>query len=242
MLITSKENNLVKELTKLQNKKYREKNKQFIVEGRHLVMEAFKKGLVDKLLLEQNEIFPLNCETVYFTNDVINKISTLDNPQSIMALCKMPEEDVIDGDKILVIDHIQDPGNLGTIIRSAAAFNIDTIILSEGTVDLYSPKVVRASEGMVFHVNIVKRDLGEALTYLKSKKYNVFGTKVTHGISVKDFSAFGKFAFIIGNEGAGMSEYLEDFCDQFLYIDMNSDCESLNAAVACSIILYQLDK
>ena len=155
MIYTSVDNKKIKDIKKLNTKKYRDKTNLFLVEGRHLVLEAYKRGYLQTLILEENEIFPLDVDTMYVSNNVINYISTLETPQLVMGLCKKIEEKEI-GSKILILDDIQDPGNLGTIIRSAVAFNFDTIVLGDNTVDLYNPKVIRASQGMIFHINIIK--------------------------------------------------------------------------------------
>lgn len=242
MLYTNIKNNKIKEIKKLNQKKYRDRENLFLVEGEHLVLEAYKKGMIEELILEQNVVFPIDVPTIYVTNDVINYISELESPQSIMAVCKKMEENDILNDRILILDGIQDPGNLGTIIRSAVAFNIDTIILSNDTVDLYNSKVVRASQGLLFHLNIIRKDLLEIIPSLKEKDYKIIGTKVTHGNSLKTLAKIKKFAIIMGNEGNGIKEEISELCDEFIYIEMNDLCESLNVGVATSIILYELDK
>lgn len=241
MLITSLDNSKVKDYKKLQLRKYREKKKQFIVEGSHLVLEAFKTGRIEELILEKDEIFPLDVETVYVTNEIINKISTLEVPQNVMALCNMKSSDFL-GKRILLLDEIQDPGNLGTIIRSAVAFNIDTIVLGNNTVDVYNPKVLRASQGMIFHINIISKPIDEVILKLKEDGFTIYGTKVTHGDNLKNINAPEKYAIVMGNEGNGMTEEITKLCEKFIYIDMNQNCESLNVGVATSIILYQLNK
>ena len=241
MIYTSVDNKKIKDIKKLNTKKYRDKTNLFLVEGRHLVLEAYKRGYLQTLILEENEIFPLDVDTMYVSNNVINYISTLETPQLVMGLCKKIEEKEI-GSKILILDDIQDPGNLGTIIRSAVAFNFDTIVLGDNTVDLYNPKVIRASQGMIFHINIINRNLLEFIPELSNQEYKILGTKVTHGKNIKDIEKTEKFAIIMGNEGNGMSEEVEELCDEFIYIDMNEACESLNVGVATSIILYELDK
>ena len=242
MLYTNIKNNKIKEIKKLNQKKYRARENLFLVEGEHLVLEAYKKGVIKELILEQNTIFPLDVPTMYVTNDVLSYISELEAPQNIMAICNKIQEKEELNDRILILDGIQDPGNLGTIIRSAVAFNIDTIILSNDTVDLYNSKVVRASQGLMFHLNIIKKDLLEIIPRLKEKDYKIIGTKVTHGNSLKTLAKIKKFAIIMGNEGNGIKEETEELCDEFVYIDMNQACESLNVGVATSIILYELDK
>lgn len=242
MVYTSLDNPKIKEIKKLQNKKYRDKEGLFIVEGKHLVLEAYKNGYVVDLILEQNEVFPLDVNTLYVTNDILNYLSELETPYTIMAVCKKLNKVDIIGNKVLLLDGIQDPGNLGTIIRSSVAFNIDTIILSDGSVDLYNSKVVRASQGLMFHVNIMRQNMLEIIPKLKDDGYHIMGTKVTHGNSLKTVAKYSKFAIIMGNEGNGVREEVLEQADEFLYIDMNPLCESLNVGVATSIILYELDK
>lgn len=242
MLYTSIENKKIKEIKKLGQKKYRDKTGYFLVEGSHLVLEAFKSGDLKELILEQDELFPIDIETMYVTNDILYYISDVESPQPVMGIVRKRKEQNALGNRILVLDGIQDPGNLGTIIRSAVAFHVDTIVLGKGTVDLYNPKVVRSSQGMIFHINIIERDLNTFLPKLKDDKYKILGTRVTHGKSLKNIEKNEKSAIIMGNEGNGMSEEVMALCDDFIYIDMSSICESLNVGVATSIILYELDK
>lgn len=242
MLYTSIDNKKIKDIKKLQQRKYREKTGEFLVEGSHLVLEAFKTGSLKELILEQDEIFPLDVPTSYVTNDIIHYLSDVESPQNVMGICMKRKNNDSLGNKILVLDAIQDPGNLGTIIRSAVAFNVDTIILGKNTVDVYNPKVVRSSQGMIFHTSIIEKDLINFLPQLKKDGYKIMGTRVTHGQSLKKLEKSEKSVIIMGNEGNGMSEEVADLCDEFIYIDMNSTCESLNVGVATSIILYELDK
>lgn len=244
MVITSLENEKVKKYTKLKKRKYREEYGEFIVEGMHLVLEAFKSGIIIELIMEQSEAIPLPCPYVYVTREIINKISTLDAPQNVMALCKkLPDRDLV-GTRFLILDEVQDPGNLGTIIRSAKAFNIDTIILSENTVDLYNPKVVRATQGMLFHLNIINRRIDGILDILKNRDIPIYGSSVDYGIDASTLTEKDRkaFALIVGNEGNGIRTTTFDKCDKKLYIKMNERVESLNVAVATSILLYELNK
>lgn len=241
MVYTSTDNKKIKELKKLNIKKYRDQSNLFLVEGEHLVLEAYKKGLLEELFLEENTKLDLDVKTSYLSRNVIKFISELDNPSNIVGLCKKIEEKEV-GNKVLILDDIQDPGNFGTIIRSAVAFNIGTIVVSNNTVDLYNSKVIRASQGMLFNINIVRRDLNDFVPKLKESGYKIYTTKVNGGKSLKTIEKMKKFAIIMGNEGAGVSDDLMSLADEYLYIDMNSNCESLNVAVATSIILYELDK
>ncbi len=243
MLITSLDNERIKGYIKLKDRKYRKKTNTFIVEGRHLVLEAYKKNIIKELILEKDSVLPLDLPTVYVTYEIINKISEMDSPSDVMALCEIKESTVV-GDKILLLDGIQDPGNLGTIIRSAKAFNVDTIVLSPDTVDLYNPKVIRATQGMLFHINIVTSSLEDIIKKLKEKEIPIYGTRVDYGMDVGCLKEKDKkrYALIMGNEGNGVREKILDMCDEYLYIDMNEEVESLNVGVATSIILYELNK
>lgn len=241
MLYTSIDNKKIKNIKKLNNKKYRDELGLFLVEGEHLVLEAYKNNLLQELILEENIDFKLDIETSFVTIDVLKYISELDNPSKIIGVCKKKEEGYI-GNKILILDEIQDPGNLGTIIRSSVAFNIDTIVLSNNCVDLYNSKVIRATQGMIFNINIIERNLPEFISYLKDDNFKIYGTKVNGGKSLKYIEKAKKFAIIMGNEGKGVKEDILNMCDEYIYIDMNSNCESLNVGVATSIILYELNK
>ena len=241
MLITSVHNEHIKELLKLKEKKYRDATGLFLVETKHLVIEAYKAGLIKELILDSDELFPMDIKTTYVSKEILKKLSSLETPPKIMAVVKKkPATDIL-GEKILILDKIQDPGNLGTIIRSAVAFNIDTIVCSKDTVDIYIPKVIRASQGMLFHINLVVDNPENIINMLKEQDYKIVGTKVTNGHDVRTSSIYSHFALVIGNEGQGISKNIDKLCDEYLYIKMNENCESLNASVAASILLYEIN-
>lgn len=239
MLITSLTNDKVKELVKLKDKKYRDMNNEFFVEGKDLCDIAYESGLIRELfILDGYDNIYDGIPYTYVSLDVMKKISDMASVSEYFAVCsKKVETDI--GKRMLILDDIQDPGNLGTIIRSAVAFNFDTIVLSTGTVDLYNPKVVRSTKGMLFNVNIVVRDITSFLDELDS--YTVYGTDVTNGINIKNEKMSDKIAIVIGNEGRGMSEEVKSKCHKFIYLPMNDKCESLNAGVSASIIMYEVD-
>lgn len=240
MVITSLNNEHIKEINKLKEKKYRDLTNTFLIEGEHLTEEAIKEGLVKELIvLEGKEYFFDDIKVTYVSKDVMKKLSSMDSFPSVIGVCNKKQEDIIKGN-ILILDDIQDPGNLGTIIRSSVAFNIDTIILSSKTVDLYNPKVIRSTQGMLFHINIIVCDLCDMISKLREDDYVIYGTKVDGGRSVRDITINNKYALVIGNEGNGMSKEVSMLCDEYLYIEMNEKVESLNAGVAASILLYEL--
>ena len=243
MLIISLDNDRIKGYIKLKERKNRKKSNEFLVEGTHLVLEACKKGIVKEIILEEDASFITDLPIVYVSKEIMKKLSEMDTPSNVMAVCNMLDNK-ISGEKFLLLDDIQDPGNLGTIIRSAMAFNVDTIVLSPNTVDLYNPKVVRATQGMMFHINIVINDLKEVIDELKSRDIPIYGTRVDSGSDVRLLrdEKTDKYALIMGNEGNGVSTDILDMCDEYLYIKMNDKVESLNVGVATSIILYELNK
>ena len=243
MLITSLDNKKIKLYTSLNDSKNRNINKLFLVMGEHLVREAISvNNLVDILVLENYQFdFDFNMEITYVTESIMKKISKMPSIPKVIGVCKIIDNVDIIGNRILLLDNIQDPGNLGTIIRSSVAFNIDTIVLSNDTVDLYNDKVIRSTQGLLFHINIIRRDLFEVINELKKDNYDILGTNVHNGTNLSEVKT-NKFALLMGNEGQGLKEELQNMCDKNIYIPMNSNCESLNVAVATSIILYELNK
>ena len=241
MVITSLENKKVKDVVKLQSKKYRDLTNTFVVETEHLVEEAKKAGIIKDLFIVEDE-FVDNDNTYFVTNEVMRKMSSMESPSNVLAVCEKNNSKEIIGDKILLIDGVQDPGNLGTIVRSSVAFGVTTIVLSHDTVDLYNPKVIRATEGMFCHINIISMNLEEAINIIKSRGIKVYGTNVVDGVSVTSITDKNKYALIVGNEGNGVKQNIQDLCDLNLYIPMKDNVESLNVGVACSILLYELEK
>ena len=239
MHITSINYEYIKEISKLNEKKYRDKSNKYLIEGLHLVTEALKYDIIDTIIIREDFSYETDIKHIIVSNEVMKKLS--DNPSipKIMAIV-YKKESTISGNKILLLDRLQDPGNLGTIIRSAVAFNFDTIILSNDTVDLYNSKVLRSTQGMLFNINILRQDLTSVINELKNNNYTIYGTKVDNGNDVKKINNTNKFALIIGNEGTGISDNILKQCDKYLYIKMNNNCESLNAGVAASILMYEM--
>lgn len=242
MIIRSLDNKEIKRYDKLKHKKYREEESLFMVEGFHLVEEAYKKNVLEKVIVVEGKSFSFPIDTIYVTKEVMKKLSSLDTPSDIIGICKISNQKEILGNKVLLLDHIQDPGNLGTIIRSSKAFGVDTIVLSNDTVDLYNPKVIRATQGILFHINVIRSDLKEVIDELKKQNYTIYSTNVVDGEDIKKIKKSEKYALIMGNEGNGVSSDIANLADQNLYIKMNKDVESLNVGVATSIILYELER
>ena len=243
-IITSLENKKIKYINKLKNKKFRDEEGIFVIETKHLVEEAYKSGFLTELYLvdtniESNILEDDKINKYQITKEIMNKISSLESPSNFLGLVKkLPTLNY--GNRLLILDNIQDPGNLGTIIRSAVAFNLDTLILSNDCVDLYNDKTIRSSEGMLFKLNILRKDLNTFLTELKNNNYTIYGTDVINGSIVGEIKFPKKYAIIIGNEGKGLKSTLKNLVDQ--NIPMSPNAESLNAGIAASIIMYEMSK
>ena len=239
MEITSLNNEKVKAWNKLKNKKYQNEYGLFLIEGDHLLKEALKVGVVKEIISSRDYETELPFYKV--TKDIMKKLSSQVSGTDIIGVCIKREETKV-GKRVLILDDINDPGNMGTIIRSAVAFNIDTIIASNNSVDFYNDKVIRSSEGMFFNINLIKCNIVELINELKNKGYLIMGTNVLGGTNIENIKVEDKFALIMGNEAKGVSDNIKDMCDTLVYIDMNKSCESLNVGVAASILLYELNK
>lgn len=240
MVYSSKENEKIKEIKKLHKSKYRNIHEKFIVETEHLVLEANEAGLIDYLVVEEGAYIDIEKPKLIVSKEVMKYLSKLESPSKFLAVCDKKEYDETYGNKILVADAIQDPGNLGTIIRSALAFGFDTVIVSEDSVDVYNEKVIRATQGAFFHINIVDMMVTEELDELKENGYKLFGSKVEGGKEIKEVTTPEKLAIIVGNEGRGVKEEILEICDEHVYIETAPNTESLNVGVAASILMYEL--
>lgn len=238
MVITSVNNSKIKEIKKLKNPKYSKEQKLFLIEGEHLVKEAASLNLL-KLTISLDDV-SYNVPNLMVNKSVLESISSINSTPSIIGVCKYINEKRPLGDRVLILDNIQDPGNLGTIIRSSVAFNFNSVVLSLDTVSKYNSKVVRSTQGMLFKTNVVSCDIKSLIKKLKDENYVIYATDVVGGVNVKDIKKPSKFAIIMGNEGSGVSSDIKDLADYNLYINMNKDCESLNVAVASSILMYEM--
>ena len=240
-MIESVDNNKIKDIRKLKEKKYRDSEKLFLIEGEHLVLEAYKAGILKSVILCNYDL-DIEVEKIIVSEKVMSTISELPSKVNVIGVCEIIDNKIDLTSTVLMLDGVQDPGNLGTIIRSSVAFNIKNIVLSKTCVDLYNTKVLRGAQGMNFHLNIIRDDLVNVIDILKNNNYTIYGTDVVNGINIKDVKKDGKYAIIMGNEGNGISPEVKSKVDKNIYIDMNKKCESLNVGVSASIILYELSK
>lgn len=248
--ITSTSNETIKYFISLNDKKTRMNAKRFIVEGYHLVDEASKTNLLEAIIsTDEKELKKINNVKRYLVNDaIINKIATTKNPQNILGIVKMLDHNItnllpiIKGNKtkLIMLDDVNDPGNLGTIIRTAAGLGYDGIIMSPNTVDLYNEKVIRSTQGVMFKIPIIKANLQEVIKLLKKEKVFCIGTALTNAKDVKHITKKDKFAICLGNEAKGISKEVLDNMDENVKIAMNNDVESLNVSIAAGIIMYEM--
>lgn len=236
-MIESKNNEKIKYYRKLRDKKYILKEKKYIVEGYHLVEEAIKKGVALEIILLSGKEYKTNLNTIYVSEEVLKSISLLETPQSIMAVVKLEKNDIL-GNKIVILDNVSDPGNVGTIIRNSVAFDIDSIIFTNNSVSPYNDKVIRASQGMIFHINIIEDSIENIFNKLKEEKIKIYVTSLS-GKDLKNIVKENKYAVVFGNEGSGVSNYSLENADENIKIEMNESCESLNVGVSSGIILYE---
>lgn len=258
-MITSTSSSQVKHVVSLQKKaRVRKEERQFVAEGIRMVSEAPYDRLVkvyvsetfknnNEAFLEQMKYEEYDKELLEVVSDtVFARMSETQTPQGIMAVVKMSDADIdsmLTGDKtplILIIENLQDPGNLGTIVRMAEGAGVTGIIMSSNTVDIYNPKTIRSTMGSLYRVPIVYvSDLIETVALCKEKGVKIYAAHLAgeDNYSRKDYTK--PTAFMIGNEGNGLSEQLTKEADELIRIPMSGKVESLNAAIACTILTYE---
>lgn len=239
--ITSLSNAHIKELAKLDNAKSRDELGKVLVEGKHLVKEAYALGILCEVLFTSSDDYLESVDNYLVSEEIIKKLSHTTTPQGIIGVAKIKEKEIIYGDSLLLLDGVSDPGNLGTIIRTAKAFGVSSIILSEGSIDIYNDKVIRATQGQIFKMPIVKTNLKKVITELKNKGYVVYATSLKDAIDLEEVKEVNKYALVLGNEANGVSSEIIDLCDCSLKIKMEEDVESLNVAIAGAVCLYSLN-
>ena len=267
-IITSRQNRIVVDAVKLCDKKARENACLFRFDGCKLFEEALKKGVeiarvllceskADGLLIKAKEHSEKLDGAVIsvLSDDVFAKVSEENAPEGIICIAKYPDNhirkaaleelELVASDKsrrIMLLESVRDPGNMGTIIRSAAAFGVDTLIISRDCADIYNPKTVRGAMGALFKMNIlVLDDIACAVNILKSKDRRVYAAaldKTAARLNEVEFDTSD--AVVIGNEGHGLSKNTVNACTRSLYIPMEEGSESLNAAIAASVIMWNM--
>lgn len=250
-VIRSKQNAKVKGWKKLLTKKGRVNTQTYLIEGNHLAMEALKEGasiqqwiMTEKYLDENHSVIQLieDPSKILIVDSVVAKeISATPSPQGIFAIVDMVNRDEFNwkGSRYLLIDQVQDPGNLGTIIRTADAADFDGIVIGNGSVDVYNDKVIRSTQGSIWHIPIIEMDLKVAIDTLKANNIKVYATALhKDAIAYTDVSDKTQLAIIVGNEGQGVQENIQSIADDLVFIPMPGRAESLNVAIATGILLF----
>lgn len=229
----------IKEIKKLKDKKYRRSTNLFLVEGKKSCEELFKSNYHIKYTLASSEKYNTCPNFCLISYDIIKSIATTDTPQEIVCVVEIPKllDELPKGNSI-ILDNVQDPGNVGTIIRSALAFGFMDMYFVN-CADIYSEKVIRSSIGNIFKIKPHLVDFG----YIESNKKSICDKMIGTNMSSKkigDANFDGRVAVVVGNEGNGMSQQLLNLCDETVSIPMANDVESLNVGIAASIAMYEI--
>ena len=254
MVITSKDNETIKKIKKLKEKKYRDQENCYMIEGIKLIKEAIQEKAKIKLIVVcddckqeadiegeiKYEIAKYEC--IYVSEKIFLSLTNVVNPQGILAIVeKNTNANDIDYNEnlFLILDDIQDPGNMGTILRTADSLNFKQIIVSKDSADIYNPKVVRSTMGAIFRINIIESDdLVKTIKEMKKHKIKILSTSLQTNKTMYDVS-YDKTAIVIGNEANGVEKEIIELTDEKIKIPMPGKTESLNASVATAVILYE---
>lgn len=246
-LITSAQNNTIKNIKKLQKAKERKKQQKFIIEGAHLVeMAHASKWPIDLLLATEDYILPKSLADYpleRISSNVLDHLTETKTPQGIVAVLNKKEIAFpVDAKRVLICDSVQDPGNLGTMIRTADAAGFDAVICGSGTADLYNDKTIRSTQGSLFYMPVITVDLNEQLTELKDSGFYIWAAALQDSIAYNEAEKKEKLAIIVGNEGAGIQDSVLAQADQIVKIPIFGKAESLNVSIAAGILMYEAKK
>ncbi|MEI7451857.1 MAG: RNA methyltransferase [Candidatus Falkowbacteria bacterium] len=249
--ITSAQNKQIKTLEKLNSKKYREELQQFTVENLVIILDALKSEHDFEALFVTEEFYSKhleqvnylqnnsNCKDFFLINPRINKIySNLDTPSGITAVYNIKEK-TLDKSSVVYLNAVSDPGNMGTIMRSALAFGFVNFVLDENCVDIYNSKVISAAKDAIFKLNIIEDKSG---AWLKANKLPLYITSSHNGLDLAKFKPASAFCLVLGNESHGVDLRIMAIASKALKIKMSSEIESLNVATAAAILFYELGK
>ena len=245
--IVSMKNQKVKQWKKLQTTKGRKEARAYLIEGTHLLKEAIKaNAIIQEIVMtetffQQSDLKIAEEVIVIVSPEILASLAQTETPQGVVAIVKIPEDTpILDyKGKYILLDQVQDPGNVGTIIRTADAAGYSGVFLGEGSVDLYNDKVLRSMQGSHFHLPVHRAALQELIPEMKSKGMPVYGTELNEAaVDYRTVFPTDAVALVLGNEGNGVSGKILALTDQNLYIPIFGEAESLNVAVAAGILLY----
>lgn len=246
-VIQSRNNTNYKSWSKLKTSKGRKKAQAYLIEGEHLIQEAISAEIpLERIIVSEAYELAPEIEQAHpvteLSRALFEELSMTLSPQGIIGIVSQVPTDqewIPQGSRYILLDGVQDPGNLGTIIRTADAANYDGVILGSGTVDVYNDKVIRSTQGSLWHLPIINMPLQEAIPKLQDNGVQVVATSLNdQSISYKDLNSQDKLAFVLGNEGAGVSQEIVELSDKTVYIPMPGRSESLNVAIAGGILMF----
>ena len=245
MIITSRDNQTIKEIIKLKDKKFRENS--YLVEGIKQVREAIKENAkIEKIVIsedfENKDAFK-DFECIEVSTKIFRHMTDTKTPQGVLAVVAKNKNKEIDYSKdfLIILDNIQDPGNLGTIIRTADSCDLGQVIVSTDTVDSYSPKVIRSTMGSSFRINVIERNLVETIREIKAHGFEIIVTSLQTDKSIYDID-YSKKAIVIGNEANGVRDEIMKEADLEVKIPMLGKTESLNASIAAGVMMYEYSR
>lgn len=247
--IESKNNNLFKEIKKLKEKKHRIKSNKYLIEGLRFVEEAIKsKVSIDSIIFTESfkeknpELFLKineNIKLIQMNEALLKQLCSTENPQGIVGVINMQNKELKSGELVVLVDKVQDPGNMGTIIRTAHAAGAAGIVMTKGTVDIYNDKTLRSTMGSIFYIPIVEDNSLDFVKSLKKEGYKLVVSSLQGKNNFFEENLQGKVMIAVGNEGNGVSDEVYDIADIKVKIPMPGEAESLNVAVATSIMIYE---
>lgn len=246
-VLNSLNNPLIKDVLKLRDKKEREEKGLFIIEGYHLVEEANKAGLLQSVFsINECDLNKFDCSEKYLVNEgIIKKLSSTHNPQGIVGISKINIntsniDNLINKEnvKLVILDDVSDPGNMGTIIRTAAGLGYSAVISSQSSVDYYNDKTVRATQGSLYKIPLFKTNLVSLISKLKNSGVLVYGCALYNSVSIKEVEKGNKIALVFGNEAHGINNDILSITTKNIVIPMENDVESLNVSTASAISMW----
>lgn len=254
--IESPSNPLIRHMVRLsKEKKYRIAQDEILCEGEKMLEEALESGIViENILMDEKQpcsklllkkALENGAKACTVPQKLLAVVSNVETPQGIVFTCKRSDRQIADlrgTNRLIVLDGLQDPGNMGTILRTADAFDIDGVILCEGCTDYTSPKVVRATMGAIFRIPIITAKRADTFSYLKAHNIPIYAAALSENSVSITAANLKRAAVIIGNEGSGVSEEVLRLCDKPIIIPMKGRAESLNASVAASIIMWEMTR
>jgi len=245
--LTNRSSSMAKHIRKLgKSKSYREEHGQYLCVGKKLLDEAIKCAVEIEIILTSEELqydLPASTQIYQASNEIIDSLSPMQNSQGILFMCKMQAFDDCEystGTHIL-LDCIQDPGNLGTIIRSALAFGMESVILTDGCADLYNPKTVRATMGAIFKQKVIQRSQNEVINLKNNGIKFLIASNESDSTDITKVN-LNNSIIVLGSEGQGVSDYIIELCNELIKIPISNEVESINVSTAAAIIMWEASK